>query len=84
MSAEFDYSAPAELFFNRTAKRNVKMSYRRFATAAEALRFAVEDLGRGTLNFATLEVNEARFERGAIVRLYDAPGYPFVRNAVAA
>lgn len=84
MPAEFDYADAAELFFNRTAKRNLKMSYRRFATAAEAIQFAVEGLGRATLNYATLEVNEQRFEWGAIRGLYDAPGYPLIRNSFAA
>ena len=39
----FDYNAPAELFLaKRTKSRRAK--YRRFATAAEAIRYAVEDL----------------------------------------
>ena len=41
----FDYELPAELF---TAKRKggarSRLGYRRFATAAEAIRFIVEDL----------------------------------------
>ena len=36
----FNYSAPAELFLAKRAKKN----YWRFTTAAEAIRFAVEDL----------------------------------------
>ena len=39
--SSFDYSAPAELFLSKPAK--VADQYRRFATAAEALRYAVED-----------------------------------------
>ena len=41
--SSFDYSAPAELFLSKPAKGS-SAKYRRFATAAEALRFAVEDL----------------------------------------
>jgi hypothetical protein len=38
----FNYEAPAELFLSkRVAYRREK--YRRFATAAEAIRYAVED-----------------------------------------
>jgi len=39
----FDYNAPAELFLAKRTK-NSREKYRRFATAAEAIRYAVEDL----------------------------------------
>jgi hypothetical protein len=41
----FDYSASAELFVAKKGKVGVRrpLSYRRFASAAEAIRFAVED-----------------------------------------
>ena len=38
-----DYSAPAELFLAKPMKGS-RTKYRRFATAAEAIRYAVEDL----------------------------------------
>ena len=41
--ASFDYNAPAELFLSKPPKGS-RTKYRRFVTAAEALRFAVEDL----------------------------------------
>jgi hypothetical protein len=41
--SEFDYSAPAELFLAKPA-RLCPTKYRRFATASEGLRFAVEEL----------------------------------------
>jgi|SRR5580692_9595559 hypothetical protein len=41
--SSFDYNAPAELFLSKPAKGS-RTKYRRFATAAEALRYAVEDL----------------------------------------
>ena len=41
--SSFDYNAPAELFLSKPAKGS-RTKYRRFATAAEALRHAVEDL----------------------------------------
>jgi hypothetical protein len=36
----FDYSAPAELFLAKRTKSS-RENYRRFATAAEAIRYAV-------------------------------------------
>jgi len=45
----FDYDAPAELFLSRNTKRS-RQKYRRFATAAEAIRYAVEDLPRPALS----------------------------------
>ena len=41
--SSFDYNAPAELFLPKPAKGS-RTKYRRFETAAEALRYAVEDL----------------------------------------
>jgi Arc/MetJ-type ribon-helix-helix transcriptional regulator len=38
-----DYDAPAELFLSKRTKK-VRENYRRFATAAEAIRYAVETL----------------------------------------
>jgi hypothetical protein len=80
----FDYSAPAELFYNGSSRSNRKMSYRRFPTAAEAIAFAVEELGAAAIGFATLVVDEDRFERRQIRRLYDAPDYPLIRAAAVA
>ena len=41
----FDYGLAAELFMGRRKGRaRQPLSYRRFATAAEAIRFAVEEL----------------------------------------
>ena len=41
--SSFDYNAPAELFLAKPAK-GCRTKYRRFATAAEAIRYAVEEL----------------------------------------
>jgi hypothetical protein len=79
----FDYAASAELFFG-APMRSRKMSYRRFDTAADAIAFAIEELDPASLNFATLEVDEVRFDRHAIRRLYEGPEYPKLREKAVA
>jgi hypothetical protein len=51
----FDYDAPAELFLAKPAKGS-RTKYRRFETAAEALRYAVENLRTPKAFGAWLEV----------------------------
>jgi hypothetical protein len=77
----FDYGAPAELFPARMRKRNRPVGYRRFAKAAEAIRFAIEELPPAHLVGANLEVEEQRFDSDAIRRLYEHADYPLARRA---
>lgn len=75
----FDYAAPAELFPTRSKFVRGPVAYRRFASAAEAVRFAVEELSAAALNGAYLEVDEARFGRDEIRQLYDNAAFPLKR-----
>jgi hypothetical protein len=52
-----DYNAPAELFLVKRTKGK-RENYRRFATAGEAIRYAVEDLGTPKAFGALLEVGD--------------------------
>jgi Arc/MetJ-type ribon-helix-helix transcriptional regulator len=71
----FDYSTPAELFLAKRTKSS-REKYRRFATAAEAIRYAVEDLRTPRAFGAWLEVGDERFNSNEIQRLYEASDYP--------
>jgi hypothetical protein len=81
----FDYEAEAELFSARNRKSSRQSSgYKRFDRAADAIRFAIEDLPPEQLMRAHLQVEEARFDGNGIRRLYDAPTYPLARRGGAA
>jgi len=74
----FDYTASAELFIPKKGKAGLRqpVSYRRFATAAEAIRFAVEDFPAIHTFRAWMRVGDERFNSEDIQRLYDSDGYP--------
>jgi hypothetical protein len=77
----FRYHGEAELFSVGSWKsRGQHVRYRRFALAAEAIRFAIEELGRGRLAGVFLEVDEERFDSAGIRRLYDSADYPLARH----
>lgn len=75
----FDFSAPAELFPSRNKQVRLQWKYKRFDTAAEAIRFAVEKMTKPSLLGAYLVVDEARFGADQIRYLYDDAAYPLER-----
>jgi Arc/MetJ-type ribon-helix-helix transcriptional regulator len=79
--APFNYSMVAELYsgFAGTFRRQ-PVGYRRFANAAEAIRFAMEELSAAALASAALEVGDQRFDSHGIRRLYEASNYPLARS----
>jgi hypothetical protein len=89
----FDYSTLAELFPTRNEaelfpakSRRVgrpPVGYGRFARAAYAIRFAIEELPIELLSDTCLEVDEQIFDGDGIRRLYDSEDYPLIRRASA-
>ena len=66
----FDYNLPAELFMNSRKRGGRPIGYRRFRTAAEAIRFAVEELPAYPALHTWMNVGDDRFDDNAIRRLY--------------
>jgi len=77
-----EWSAEAELYplIRRKFTRG-PVGYKRFTSAAEAIRFAVEELPPDLLRGAYLEVDEERFDAKGIRQLYESDTYPLGRRA---
>ncbi len=93
--AAFDYATVAELFPTRgevrqapsrsgRRRRSYPVGYGRFARAAEAIRFAIEELPAELLPGACLEVDETIFDHDDILRLYESTDYPLERRVTTA
>ena len=78
---KFDYGAPAELFPSRNRKVVNKIKYRRFDRAADAIRFAMEELPEPLLLGAYIEIEEERLGHKDIRALYDSAEYPLAKRA---
>jgi hypothetical protein len=77
----FDYAALAELYPTRSWKRRAgSVTYKRFEVAAEAVRFAMEELPPELLLGTYLEVEEERFNGQQIRQLYEGTDYPLPRK----
>ncbi len=77
--SKFDFAAPAELFPARNRKIANKVKYRRFDQAAEAIRFAIEELPEALLLGAYIESKDDRLGHKDIRVLYDSVNYPLKR-----
>ena len=78
-----NYAASAELFPSRRYAKSLAR-YRRFPNAAEAIRYAIEEMPAAWLVGTFLDIDGKRYEGRAIRALYDAEGYPLERAKAAA
>lgn len=77
----FDFAAEAELYPGQAkGSRRQPVGYKRFDCAANAIRFAMEDLPEQALIGAYLEIGENRFNGREIRQLYERPDYPLERR----
>ena len=83
MTVRFDYSRPAELFPSRRYAKSLAR-YRRFASAAEAVQYVIEEQPQPWLVGTMLDIDGERYEGKAIQALYDAADYPLERKLTAA
>ena len=74
----------AELYPSRRFAKSQTTQYRRFANAAEAVRYAIEDMPAKWLAGSYLEIDEQRFEGEAIRALYESAEFPLTRETEAA
>jgi len=84
----FNYAAPAQLlsrvtdpeqFMRKGWKTIQPLGFGRFARAADALRFAVEELAPELREAAYMDVGGTLFDRLAMQALYDDSRYPWPR-----
>ena len=80
MNSDLDWSAPAELYSSVSTFRTRNARYFRFATAAEAVRFAIEEMPGAALRGIAIECGDTRLEGEHIRAQYDAQDYPLQRQ----
>lgn len=77
---KFDYNASAEFFVGRGPSKRAPLNYQRFDQAANAIRFAMEDLDPALLRGSFLEIDETRYDGAEIEQLYASPAFPLPRG----
>jgi hypothetical protein len=81
MMEKFDFNAEAELYPSRAKNsRRRPVGYKRFERAADAIRFAMEELPTEALAGAYLEIGEERYNSHQMQQLYERPDYPLERH----
>ena len=77
----FNYNEPADLFVGGSIRsKRAPMTFRRFATGAEAIKYAMEMQPEANLVATVVETEENRIEGADIRRLYESDEYPLARR----
>lgn len=77
-----DYLAEASLYYAKSPNRRQKaLVFRRFEQAAEAIRYAIEELSPEILKGSTLEIDDTLYMGQQIRPLYDDTAFPLRRRA---
>lgn len=77
-----NFDALAEFYLPKGRRhRNAPLTYKRFERAAEAVRYALEEVPPDQLVGAFLEVEDDRFDSKGIRALYESDEYPLPRRA---
>jgi hypothetical protein len=80
-SRGFDYDAPAGVFTRSGhGRRGGSAKYRRFESAAEAIRYVVEELPPPLWPGITVEIGDETLDHRRVLELYSSGSYPLERS----
>ena len=75
-----DFHARAELYLGSDRHTAIEQGARRFASAAQAIRFAFEEAAPVSLHGAMLKIGEATFAGDDLAALYRSEAFPLPRK----
>jgi hypothetical protein len=77
----FDFNARARMYLGRDRATALAQGAKSFRTAAEAIRFAIEEAAPVSLHGALLVVGNEGYSGARLKALYASAGYPLRRKA---
>lgn len=77
---KFDFDAPADVFPARSKAGHRPVGYRRFDTAAEAIRYVMEEMPTQFVNGTIMEIESERYDGTGIRMLYASAQFPLARK----
>jgi hypothetical protein len=75
-----DFNARAELFLGSDIRTAAEQGPRTFRTAAQAIRFALEEVAPVSLRGALLRIGSQNFSRHDLPKLYRSAEFPLPRK----